>query len=44
MKTTLELTIKLILKMMKKDSLDVCRVHPSCLLGPQDYAYQWRIG
>ena len=41
---TLELTIKIILEMMEKDSMDVCRVHPSGALGPQDYAYQWRIG
>ena len=44
MRNTVYEMMQIIINMVEKDSLNVCRIHPSGVLGPQDYAYQWRIG
>lgn len=42
MKNTLQEMMQLIINMVENEGLNVCRIHPSGVLGPQDYAYQWR--
>lgn len=42
MKNTLQEMMQLIISMVEKEGLNVRRIHPSGILGPQDYAYQWR--
>ena len=42
MKNTLQEMMQLIISMVEKEGLNVCKIHPSGILGPQDYAYQWR--
>lgn len=42
MKNTLQEMMQLIISMVEKGEWNVCRIHPSGILGPQDYAYQWR--
>lgn len=42
MKNTLQEMMQLIISMVEKEGLNVYRIHPSGILGPQDYAYQWR--
>lgn len=42
MKNTLQEMMQLIISMVEKEGWNVCRIHPSGILGPQDYVYQWR--
>lgn len=42
MKNTLQEMMQLIISMVEKEGVNVCKIHPSGILGPQDYAYQWR--
>ena len=41
MKNTVYEMMQIITNMVEKDGLSVYRIHPSGVLGPQDYAYQW---